>query len=204
MTIISSEVASPSPWPRPMKTVSAGTKRMPPPTPTRPPARPPARQTRTARTSFNGLRPRSWSLEDQVHRHRDQQQGEQVGDRLLRDPLLDRGAADYADDRRDRQQQSRQHVDVAVDAALGDRPETADDDDRGEAGAGGEALAVAEPEDQQGDDDRAAADPEEAPEAPRGGADRGQPQQLVSAGRRVSLGHAAILSVDGGQIRDHP
>ena len=48
MTIISSEVDSPSTWVRPRKIVSAGTKRTPPPTPTMPPAKPPARQIRTA------------------------------------------------------------------------------------------------------------------------------------------------------------
>src|ERR1700754_1022774 len=200
MTIISSEVASASTWPRPMKTVSAGTNRMPPPTPTRPPARPPATQTRAARISFIGARVLSGSFQDQVDGHRDQQHGEEVGDGALRDPLLDRRAEDDAEHRRDRQQQAGDHVAVAVDAALGERAEGADDDDRGEAGAGGEALAEAEPEDQERHDDGAAADPEEAAEGARGGADRRQPQQLVSARRRVLLGHAAILSADGGQI----
>src|ERR1700754_1746277 len=170
MTIISSEVASPSTWPRPMKTVSAGTKRMPPPTPTRPPARPPAMQTSTARTSFIGAPPAPRrvgsrrSFQDQVDGHRDQQHGEEVGDGALRDPLLDRRAEDDAEHRRDRQQQPRHHVDVAVDAALGERPEGADDDERGGAGAGREALAEAEPEDQERHDHGAAADPEEAAE----------------------------------------
>ena len=84
-------------------------------------------------------------------------------------------------------------VDVAVDAALGDRAEQADQDDRGEAGAGRQPLAVAEPEDQQGHDDRAAADAEEAAEGPRQGADRGQ---LEHADGRAAPGprhRAAIL-----------
>ena len=56
---------------------------------------------------------------------------------------------DHPDDRRDRQHQAGDDVDVAVDAALGERSEEADDDDRRQAGAGREALAVAEPENQQ-------------------------------------------------------
>src|ERR1700710_387419 len=153
-----------------MKTVSAGTKRTPPPTPTRPPARPPATQTRAARTSFIEAPPAprressASSFEDQVDGHRDQQGGEEVGDGALRDPLLDRRSEDDAQHRRDRQQEAGDDVDVAVDAALGECPEGADDDDRGEAGAGREALAEAEPEDQHRHDHGAAADPEEAAE----------------------------------------
>src|ERR1700761_7821157 len=97
-----------------MKTVSAGTKRTPPPTPTRPPARPPAMQTRTARTSFIGGPPRRSSFEDQVDRHGDQEGGEEVGDGALRDPLLDCGAEDDAAHGGDRQQQAGGDVDVAV------------------------------------------------------------------------------------------
>src|SRR3954464_7989618 len=161
MTIISSEVDSPSTWLRPRKTVSAGTKRTPPPTPTRPPVMPPARQISTAASSLTSpASPTTPSRQDQLHRDRHQQQGEEVGDGALRDPLLDRGAEDDADGRRDREQQGGADVDVAVEAALGERPEEADDHDRGEAGTGGEALAVAEPEDQQWHDDRPAADPE--------------------------------------------
>ena len=84
-------------------------------------------------------------------------------------------------DRRDRQQQAGADVDVAVDAALGERAEQADEDDRGEAGAGRQPLAVAEPEDQQRHDHGAAADPEEAAEDAGEGADRGQ---LQGAARR--------------------
>src|ERR1700759_558322 len=106
-----------------MKTVGAGTKRIPPPTPTRPPARPPAMQTSTARTSFIGAPPAprragsAAAFEDQIHGHRTQERGEEVGGGALRDPLLDPRAEDDAEPRRDRQQQSRHHVDVAVDAA---------------------------------------------------------------------------------------
>ena len=73
-------------------------------------------------------------------------------------------------------------VDVAVDAALGERPEQADEDDRGQAGAGREPLAVAEPEDQQGHDDGAAADAEEAAEDAGEGADRRQLAEVVRLG----------------------
>src|SRR6476620_533153 len=170
-----------------MKIVSAGTKRTPPPTPTRPPVRPPKRQIRIAASSFIPAP----SREDQLPRDRHQQRGEEVGDGALRDPLLDRGAEDDADDRRDRQQQAGGDVEVAVDAALGEGAERADEDDRGEAGAGGEALAVAEPEDQQGDDDRAAADPEKAAEDPGHGADRRQLEEGVVGALRG--GHGAIL-----------
>src|SRR3954465_4150452 len=152
--IISSEVASPSTWFRPMKTVRAGTKRMPPPTPTRPPVIPPARQIATAASSLTGVRSWGSSRADQLDRDRDQQQGEEVGDGALGDPLLDRGPEDDADGGGNREQEGGGDVDVAVEAALGEGAEQADDYDRGEAGAGGEALAVAEPEDQQRHDDR--------------------------------------------------
>ena len=52
ITIINSEVDSPSTWERPRKTVSAGTNNTPPPTPTRPPASPPATAIKTASASF--------------------------------------------------------------------------------------------------------------------------------------------------------
>ena len=64
-------------------------------------------------------------------------------------------------------------VDVAV-GALAGRREGSDDHDRSEAGAGRLPLAVAEPEDQQRNDDRASADPEEAAEDARRRADDGQ------------------------------
>src|SRR5215211_5134918 len=155
-TIISSEVDSPSTWLRPMKTVRAGTKRMPPPTPTRPPVIPPARQISTAASSLTRSPSRASSREDQLHRDPDQEQGEEVGDGALGNPLLDRGAEDDADGGGNREQQCGRDVDVAVEAALGEGAEQADDHDRGEAGAGREALAVAEPEDQQRHDDRPA------------------------------------------------
>src|SRR3954451_423874 len=192
MTITSSEVDSPSTWLRPMKTVSAGTKRTPPPTPTRPPVIPPARQISAAARSFTGTSsPTCVSREDQLHGDRHQQQGEEVGDGALGDALLDRGAEDDPDHRRQCQQEAGEEVDVAVEAALGEGAEKADDDDRGEAGAGGEALAVGEPEDQERHDDGPAADPEEAAEDAGEGADRRQlPERVVRGrGRR----HLAIL-----------
>src|ERR1700729_1250375 len=100
------------------------------------------------------------SFEDQVDRDSDQEEGEEIGDGALRDALLDRRAADDADHRGDRQEKAGDDVDVAVEAALSERADRADDDDRGEAGTGREPLAEAEPEDQQGDDHRTAADPE--------------------------------------------
>ena len=84
-------------------------------------------------------------------------------------------------------------MDVAVDAALGDRPEQPDQDDRGEAGAGREALAVAEPEDQQGHDHGAAADPEEAAEEAGQSADRGQLEQCVERIAASARSSCAIL-----------
>ena len=99
------------------------------------------------------------------------------GDRPFGDALLERGADEDAADRRDRQPEPGAEVDVAVDAALGERAEHADDDDRREAGAGREPLAEAEPEDQEGDDHGPAADPEEAAEDARQRADRGQSQE---------------------------
>src|SRR6478672_4173758 len=104
MTIISSEVDSPSTWERPRKIVSAGTKRTPPPTPTRPPARPPRIAIRTARTSFMLGPPRSRN--DQLDCYRHQERREQERDRALRDPLLDRGAEDDAEDRGSGQRQT--------------------------------------------------------------------------------------------------
>src|SRR5262245_61159390 len=110
-TIISSEVASASTWVRPMKTVSAGTKRTPPPTPRRPPVRPPKRQMRMAASSLMSAP----SGEDQLHCHRHQQQGEEIGDGALGDPLLDRGPEDDPDHGGNRQQEAGLDVDVAVD-----------------------------------------------------------------------------------------
>ena len=91
-------------------------------------------------------------------------------------------------------------MDVAVDAALGERAEQADEDDRGEAGAGREALAVAEPEDQQGHDHGAAADPEEAAEDAGQGADRGQLQIAWSG--VAGGGHRAILDAVSRETGD--
>src|SRR4051794_2528315 len=170
-----------------MKAVRGGTKRTPRPTPTRPPVIPPARQISTAASSLTVAS----SRQNQLHRDRDQEQGEEVGDGALGDPLLDRGAGDDAERCGNREQQRGADVDVAVEAALGERPEEADDHDRGEAGAGGEALAVAEPEDQQRHDDRPAADPEEAAEDAGEGADRRQLEQGVVRTRAGD--HPAIL-----------
>src|SRR5690349_3276573 len=174
-----------------MKTVRAGTKRTPPPTPTRPPVIPPARQIRTAASSFTPVSSSRPSRQDQLHRDRDQEQGEEIGDSALGDPLLDRGAEDDADGGGDREQQAGGDVDVAVDAALGESAEEADDHDRGEAGAGGEALAVAEPEDQQRHDHGAAADSEEAAEDSGDGADRRQLEERAVGA--LAGGHHAIL-----------
>src|SRR5436853_1294413 len=188
ITIISSEVDSASTWVSPMKIVSAGTKRTPPPTPTRPQVRPPKRQIRTAMNSFIAF---SRSREDQLHRDRDQERGEEVGDRALGDPLLNRGPEDDSEYGGDREQQRGADVDVAVDPALGEGAEEADEDDRCEAGAGRQALAVGEPEDQQRHDDRPAADAEEAAEDSGEGADRRQLPDLVVRGRGGV--HLAIL-----------
>ena len=76
----------------------------------------------------------------------------------------------------------------------GERAEQADDDDRGEAGPGRQPLAVAEPEDQQRHDHGAAADPEEAAEDARQGADRRQLAAIACEGIDPERGrHAAIL-----------
>ena len=74
------------------------------------------------------------SFENQLDRDRDQQDREEVGDGTLGDPLLDRGPHHHADDGGDRQQQAGGDVDVAVETALGERAEQADEDDRGEVG----------------------------------------------------------------------
>ena len=93
--------------------------------------------------------------------------------------------------RRDREQQRRWRRGRCRRGRPGRARRQADDDDRGEAGAGREALAVAEPEDQQRHDDRAAADPEEAAEDAGEGADRGELAERVVRGR--AGGHLAIL-----------
>src|SRR5207237_10583658 len=144
-----------------MKIVSAGTKRTPPPTPTRPPVSPPQRQINAAASSLIAL---SRSREDQLHGDRDQQRREEIGDGALGNSLLDRRPEQNPENRRDREQEGRAEVDVAVDTALGERSEEADEDDRGKAGAGRQPLAVGEPEDQQRHDDGPASDPEEAAE----------------------------------------
>ena len=180
MTIISNEVDSPSTWVRPRKIVSAGTKSTPPPTPTRPPASPPAIAIRMAASSFTST---ISSIATATRRS-----GEEQGDGALGDALLDRGAHHHPDDGGDREQEAGEDVHVAVDATLRDRSQQADQDDRRQAGAGGEPLAVAEPEDQQGHDHGAAADPEEAAEDAGQGADRGELEGRVAAapGRRAS------------------
>ena len=80
---------------------------------------------------------------------------------------------DDARDRGDADQEGVAQVDVAVGPveAGGQR---ADDHDRRERGAGGLPVVVAEPEDQQGHDDRPAPDAEQTAERPRRGCD--QPQ----------------------------
>ena len=88
-------------------------------------------------------------------------------------------------DGRDPDREALDHVDVAV-GALADRGERGDDHDRGEARAGRLALAVAEPEDQERDDDRAAADAEEPAEGPGRSADDGQLEEAL--GRRTRAG----------------
>ena len=75
------------------------------------------------------------------------------------------------------------------------------EDDRGKAGAGRQPLPVAEPEDQQGDDDGASADPEEAAEGARGGADRGQLQGLVEGTGAGGRHRAAILDAVSREFR---
>src|SRR4051812_12151981 len=135
---------------------------------------------------------RQSSREDQLHGDRDQEQGEEVGDGALGDALLDRGAEDDAERGGNREQHRGGDVDVAVEASLGEGAEEADDDDRGEAGAGGEPLPVGEPEDQQRHDDRPAADPEEAAEEAGESADCRQLEEGVV--RALAGGHPAILS----------
>src|SRR5215203_4206828 len=171
-----------------MKIVSAGTKRTPPPTPTKPPVSPPKRQIRIAASSL--IAP-GRSREDQLHGNRDQQRGEEIGDGALGDPLLDCGPEDDPENGWDREQESGADVDVAVDPALGEGAEQADEDDRGEAGAGRQPLSVGEPEDQQRHDDRPAPYPEETAEDSGEGADCRQLPDLVVRARGSV--HLAIL-----------
>src|SRR4029453_11102160 len=77
--------------------------------------------------------------------------------------------------------------------ALSGRREQCDQDDRRQTRARGQPLAVAEPEDQEGNDDRAPADPEEAAEGAGGGADPSELQQAVTWHRSRARHWAAIL-----------
>ena len=165
-----------------MKIVSAGTKRTPPPTPTRPPARPPATAIRTAIEHVAAHRTIN-SIATPTSSAAKSRETARWGMRCwIAVPIT------TPSDRRDREQQAGGDVDVAVEAALGDRAEQADQDDRAEAGAGRQPLPVAEPEDQQRHDHGAAADAEDAAEDARQGADRGELQGALR-------GHRAILSL---------
>src|SRR3954453_20855580 len=101
--IASSDVASASTWPRPRKTVSAGTKSTPPPTPSSPARTPASAPTRTAAiTAGGGRRPRRreppLSPQGEVGGRDDEDRGEQQPDgphrRALRHPRAGDDAAD--------------------------------------------------------------------------------------------------------------
>ena len=91
----------------------------------------------------------------------------------MRHPLLERRAQDHAADGRDADRDALHEVHVSVDG-LARRRQGGDDDYRREARAGSLPLAEAEPQDQEGDDDRAAPYTEQPRKDSGGGADDGQ------------------------------
>ena len=200
MTIISSEVDSPSTWVRPRKIVRAGTKRMPPPTPTRPPAKPPAKAIRSDQRSPCAGAPVTRESARLRSRPAERRRGRETARWEMRCWIA--VPDDDAGHGRDREPEAGEDVDVAVDPALGERSEQADEDDRREAGAGGEPLAEAEPEDQQGHDDRAAADAEEPLKTPAR-VPIAASFSVRCEGRRQVRGHrAAILDAVSRRLRD--
>src|SRR5258706_15292781 len=149
-----SEVASASTCASPRMSASAGTNRMPPPTPRSPPVKPPARPRAAApMTSCASI------SEDQQPRRDDEQDGEGDGHRAFGDALLERCAGHAADQRGAADDQCLERMDVAV-QGLEDGARRGDENDRHERRAGRLALAVAEPEDQQRHDYGPAADAE--------------------------------------------
>ncbi len=176
--------------------VSAGTKRTPPPTPTRPPASPPPAEAAIRMASelvHERISSTAIATSSRPRRGRRRRAGRSAAGSRCRAPRRPR---------RDRQQQAGVDVDVAVDPALGERAEQPDEDDRGEAGAGREPLAVAEPEDQQRHDHRPAADPEEAAEDAREGADRRQLQIASVPIGRGAVRHRGDTRCRAPRIRD--
>ena len=134
-TIASSEVASARICGSSRKIASAGTKRIPPPTPSRPPTAPPANPSSAA----PHVRP---SADEQLDR--DTTSSAAKSEEIARSGIRCWSAG--AGDARRRSRGSRSarpssEVDVAVQALAGGR-EGADDDDREQAGAGRLALAV--------------------------------------------------------------
>ena len=106
-TIASSDVASARIWGSSRKIASAGTNRIPPPTPSSPPTHPAGEaEQRCGRRTPSG--------HDQLHRDRDEQQREQQRDPPLRQPLLERRPGDHPRDRRDADQRGLEDVDVSV------------------------------------------------------------------------------------------
>ena len=159
-TIASSEVASASSWVSSRKIARAGTNRIPPPTPSRPPTTPPAKP----------RRPRGHVLHQPIRRSdRDARPAaaRRAGDRALGRPLLQRGAGHHAGQRRDADERRLRRGRRCRRAPGRSAASAAMIDDRGQAGPGRLALAVAEPEDQERDDHGAAADPEQAAERAR-------------------------------------
>src|SRR5205814_31002 len=104
-------------------------------------------------------------------------------------------AGNYTEHGRDPDQHALRHVNVA-EQAIHERPERRDQDDCRQGGAGGLALLVAQPEDQERHDHRSPANPEKTAERARNRADHGQPSDP-----RGHAGHTTARAVAGAE---HP
>src|SRR3954451_2323306 len=118
--IASSDVASASTCVRSRKSTSAGTNRIPPPTPSMPATTPAAKPTAMAPAVISGHQERD--------RDDDDERGEQQRDPARVDTLLQRRTGQDAADRREADEQPVAHVQVAV-GALGQHRGGGDDDD---------------------------------------------------------------------------
>ena len=175
-----------------MKITSAGTKRTPPPTPSRPPTMPPAKPRIAAAISLTARSARSRSRPGAAAKSTEMRRSGMRCWRAVptKAPAI-AGTTHECGVRR---------VDVSVERLERDR-DGRDHHDRHHARAGGLSRPVAQPDDQQRDDHAAAADPEQAAEDAAGRPDRRQ-LQVVRGRRGVSAWRAILERVTGGSAED--
>src|SRR4051795_1068559 len=164
--IASSEVDSALICERSRKSTRPGTKSTPPPTPIIPLTTPAAKPMASAPMRSPASISAPSLVDHQDDRRHDQYDGEHAGDHAFEHPLLERRADHDTADGRHGHQHPLEHVHVAVDP-LGRAADQGYEGDRAERGGGRGALPVAEPDDQERHDHRAASHPEHRAEGPR-------------------------------------